>query len=108
MQCLYPSPVAFSLKSLAAPNDNNYATEVTVGAVKDPMYRVRLFARSQIHPSGELRASPYGKDKAALFTGILGYDLYSIVLRSSSPEEEFRLELHSAEGLRLKCVNQEN
>jgi hypothetical protein len=108
LQCLCPNPVTFSLKSLAAPNDNNYATEVTITAVQDPMYRVRLFARSQIHPSGELRASPYGKGKAALFTGILAYDLYSIILRSSSPEQEFKLELHSAEGLRIKCVNQEN
>ena len=108
MQCLCPSPVEFSLKSQAAPNDNNYSTEVTVTAVKDPMYRVRLFARSPIHPSGELGASPYGKDKAALFTGILGYDFYSVILRSSSPEQEFKLVLHSSEGLRLKCVNQEN
>jgi hypothetical protein len=107
-QCLCPHPVEFSLKPLASPNDNNYATEVTVTAGKEPMYHLRLFARSIIHPGGELWASPYGKDKAALSVGIMAYDLYSVILRSSSPEQQFKLELHSAEGLRIKCVNQEN
>jgi hypothetical protein len=107
-QCLCPRPVEFSLKPLPAPNDNNYATEVTITAGREPMYRVRLFARSQIHPGGELWASPHGKESAALFTGVMAYDLSSIYLRSSAPEQEFKLELHSAEGLRIKCVNQEN
>lgn len=108
IQCLCPRPLEFSMKYLPAPNDNNYATEVIITAGKEPMYRVRLFARSQIHPGGELWASPYGKDKAALFLGVMGYDLYSIIVRSSAPEQEFKLELHSAEGLRIKCINQQN
>jgi hypothetical protein len=107
-QCLCPHSVEFSLKPLASPNDNNYATEVTVTAGKEPMYHLRLFATSIIHPAGELRASPYGKDKAVLSVGIMAYDLYSVILHSSNPEQEFKLELHSAEGLRIKCVNQEN
>jgi len=109
--CLCPHPLKYSLKPLPTPSDDNYATEITIKAKNSvsPMYHIRLFARTQIQVGPELSASPYGKDQGAgIARGVMTYDPYSITLQSSHPEQEFKTELHSAEGLGIICVEQEN
>jgi hypothetical protein len=88
----------------------NYSTEVDIKAKKGapPIYHLRIFARTQIKPGAEFDAIPFGRGKAASAVSTMDYDPYSIVLQSSAPQREFKIELHSAEGLGIKCVNQEN
>ncbi|MFY9560138.1 MAG: hypothetical protein WAQ52_07885 [Terriglobales bacterium] len=107
IECLCPRPVDYTLKALDTPPDNNFSTEVDIKTEKDPMYRLQLFARTPIHP-GKLEAFPYGEDKAAIGVGIFQIDPSSLMVQSTAPEQEFRLEVHSSEGLRLKCINQIN
>jgi hypothetical protein len=103
-------PLAYHLKALPAPSDMNYSTEVDIKAKKGapPIYHLRIFARTQIKPGAEFDAIPFGRGKAASAVSTMDYDPYSIVLQSSAPQREFKIELHSAEGLGIKCVNQEN
>ena len=106
-QCLCPRSLPYELTALAPPSDDNYATQMTITAKREPMYRLRIFARTQMR-SGKISASPYSEGKAALSVMEMDYDPYSLVMNSSAPQNEFTLEVHSAEGLRLKCINQDN
>jgi len=105
--CLCPRPLKYSLKSLNAPTDNNYATELTVDAVREPIYRLRVFTRTFISYGALTETSPHAKD-AASFLVMMESDKYSFIMHSSGPQNRYRAELHTAEGLRIKCVNQEN
>ena len=110
IKCLCPRPLEYTLKALPAPSDDNYSTEVDIKAKAgaDPIYHLRIFARTQIHPGKIFETLPFGSGKAASGVGVLTYHPYSLVLQSSSPQREYRIELHSAEGLGIKCINQEN
>ncbi len=109
-KCLCPDSLKYTMKALPTPSDNNYATEVKIAARSsvEPMYHIRVFARTPIR-GYNYSASPFGKDQGAgLAQGIYEYDPYSITLQSSRPEQDFTVELHSSEGLGLICVEQEN
>jgi hypothetical protein len=110
VKCLCPHPLAYTLKAFPAPSDDNYSTEVRIPArnVFSPMYHLRIFAKTPITPAA-FSASPYGKVQGAvLMSGVLTYDHYSVILQSSRPEQEFKIELHSAEGLGITCIEQQN
>jgi hypothetical protein len=108
IECLCPRPLPYKLRSLPAPSDNNYATEVDIAASREPIYRLRIFARTQVRSGGEFVVSPYGDGKSASAVGGMDYDPYSLIAQSSAPQREYKIEVHSSEGLRLKCINQEN
>jgi len=108
IQCLCPRPLKYELAALSPPSDTNFSTELTIHAVREPMYRLRVFARTAIVFTGPLFASPHDEDRTATVVQRMDYDPYSIVIRSSAPQELFKIELHTPEGLRIKCVNQEN
>jgi hypothetical protein len=108
IECLCPRPLKFTLKSLPTPIETNYATELMITAVREPIYRLRVFSRSYISNGTLVEAGPYGPHEAASFLGMFDYDKFTVVMHSSSPQKSYRAVLHSAEGLRIKCVNQEN
>jgi hypothetical protein len=108
--CLCPRGVNYSLKTMAAPSDNNYATELTATQSREPMYRIRIFSRANIsfgmiiQPSEDATKARHG----ICTYGALGFDQFSVILQCTFPVNEFRVALHTSEGLRLKCINQEN
>ncbi|HMD78115.1 MAG TPA: hypothetical protein VKG86_12170 [Terracidiphilus sp.] len=107
IQCLCPSPLTYTLSALAAPSDNNYSTEIKVKKADRSFYRIRVFARTvMVARYGWSMNPPFNQSIAAL--GLMDYDPYSFTFTSTAPENEFKIEVHSSEGLRLKCVNQEN
>jgi hypothetical protein len=106
-QCLCPRPLPYELKALAQPSNDNYATEVTITAKREPIYRLRIFGRTQMR-SGRISASPYGDGEAAVGVLEMDYDPFSLVMNSSAPQQELKVEVHTSEGLRIKCINQEN
>jgi len=71
------------------------------------MYRVQLFGRAPLYP-GKIEAFPYGEGKAGIAVTEMEFDPYTLLLQSSAPQREFKLEIKSSEGLRLKCINQIN
>jgi hypothetical protein len=106
--CLCPSPLQYSLRALDPPNDNNYSTEIDIRKSNRPFYRLRIFARTTMEARyGYSLAPPIGEHSSAAL-GIMTYDPFSLTLTSSAPEDEFKIQVHTAEGLRLWCVNQEN
>ncbi len=108
LECLCPRPLKYALTGLPPPSDNNYATEVTITAVREPIYRLRLFSRTQLGYATLKSTAPYGNKQATSALGTLAYDPYSVVMHSSAPQNEYKVIFHTAEGLRLKCINQEN
>jgi hypothetical protein len=104
--CLCPRPVEYSLFALPTPTDNNYATQVEMNAGKESMYRVQLFTRTPVH-AGKIEASPH-KDDAGMAVVEMTFDPYTLLVQSSAPQQQFKLEVRSSEGLRLKCINQIN
>ncbi|SRR6266849_6300798 len=108
IECLCPRPLNFSLKSLPPPTDTNYATELTILAVREPIYRLRVFSRTYISNGTLSETWPYGLNDAVNMLGMFDYDRFTIVIHSSAPQKRYRAVLHTAEGLRIKCVNQEN
>jgi micrococcal nuclease len=107
IECLCPRPLTYTLQSLPPPSDNNYATELTIKAVREPIYRLRVFSRTQISYATLTETWPHDK-QAASFLERMEYDLYSIVMHSSAPQKRYKAIFHTAEGLRIKCINQEN
>lgn len=107
IDCLCPSPLDYSLKALPTPRDNNYSTEIDIKKVDRPIYRLRIFSRTFFGSHGAFQLFPPMNHSSA-FLGELEYDRYSYILSSTAPEDEFKLEVHTSEGLRLKCINQDN
>ncbi len=109
INCLCPNPLRYSLKALPAPSDNNYSTEVNVKAATVPFYRIRVFARTQMNARyGYTTVPPFKNGNFAAFLGTFDYDPYSFVFNVTKPVREFKIEVHSSEGLRLYCVNEIN
>jgi hypothetical protein len=107
--CLCPSPLTYTLKALPAPSDNNYSTEIDIKKVDKPIYRLRIFSRAQMQRGAEFVAvPPIANSGGSVALVEMAYDPFSFAIHSSVPKDEFKLEVHSAEGLRLKCINQEN
>jgi hypothetical protein len=107
INCLCPRPLKYNLTALPTPNDNNYATKVEIHSVREPIYKLRIFSRTVVS-SGPISALPYGQGQAAVGVEEFAYDRLSLVMQSSKPETEYTIEIHSSEGLRLKCINQVN
>ncbi len=105
--CLCPSPLDYSLKALPTPSDNNYSTEIDIRKVERPIYRLRIFSRTILGSTGPIQVIPPLSHSSA-FLGKMDYDPYSFIMSSTAPEDEFKLEVHTSEGLRLKCINQDN
>jgi len=108
IKCLCPSPLDYALNPLPAPKDSNYSTEIVIKKVDRPMYRVRIFSRAQIDSTGPLVEYPPVNSHSGLSFGKFDYDPFTLVMNSSAPEDEFKLDVHTSEGLRLKCINQDN
>jgi hypothetical protein len=107
--CLCPDSLPYSLKALPSPKENNYSTELDIKKSERPFYRIRAFARTPISVRyGWTLDPPLAGHSASASLGIFDYDPYSFVLTSTQGENEMKIEVHSAEGLRLYCVNQEN
>ena len=107
LKCLCPRPLYYTLKRLPSPKDNNYSTEVTITAVREPMFRIRIYSRTPISRSVLTEVFPNDKNSV---TGqyLMDYDRNSVVIQSSAPQTKFTLVMDTSEALRLKCVNQEN
>jgi hypothetical protein len=108
IKCLCPSPLDYTLRALPAPSDNNYSTEIDIKKVDKPIYRLRIFARTMLGATGPIVMVPPINSHSSGSLGRFDYDPYSFVMSSTAPEDEFKLEVHTSEGLRLKCINQDN
>jgi len=69
IDCLCPRPLKYNLTALSTPNDNNYATNVEIHSVREPIYKLRIFSRTSILVGSTMSAFPYGKDQAAVGVG---------------------------------------
>jgi len=107
LQCLCPRPVEYSLAAMPEPKNNNYATQVTINKVRESLYRVRLFSRAIISGANLNGVWP-NESKAITTLGMMDFDRYSIIIQSTAPQDGFKVVLQTAEGLRIKCINQEN
>jgi hypothetical protein len=107
-ECLCPRSLDYTLTALPTPNDNNYSTLLSIKAGSEDMYRVAIYGRTPMHSGKILEGLPNGPPKGSLVVTELAFDLYAMGLTSIGPEREFRMEIHTSEGLRLKCVNQIN
>lgn len=108
VKCLCPNPLSYELIALPSPKDNNYSTLLDVKRIERPFYRIRVFARTQITARYGYTLLPAINAHSSASLTSFDYDPYSFVLTSTQSEEEFKIEIHSAEGLRLYCINQEN
>jgi hypothetical protein len=106
--CLCPRLVPYSLESLSAPKEDNYAIQVTLTSPREPMYKVRVFLRGMISHAELLDSFPYGPKQSVSVVENLDYDKYSFIVQSSAPQSVFKLRVLSSTGLRLMCANQEN
>jgi hypothetical protein len=108
IKCLCPSPLDYTLRALDSPSDNNYATEIDIKQVNRPIYRARVFARTMVDARHGYVPDPPNDSHSASFLGTLAYDPFSFVISATAPKKGFKVTVHSSEGLRLKCINQEN
>jgi hypothetical protein len=108
IDCLCPSPLNYALRALASPADDNYATEIDIKQVDKPIYRLRIFARTQIDSTADFSVAPFGGNHSTSVVVHMAYDPFSLILQSTAPESEYKIAVHTSEGLRLKCINQEN
>lgn len=107
LRCLCPRPIAYDLTAMPQPKDNNYAVEVTIRKVREPLYRVRLFSRTIISEANLIDVWPNTKN-AITTLQTMDFDKYSIIIQSTAPQDRFKALLQTNAGLRIKCINQEN
>ena len=108
IRCLCPSPLDYTLRAMEPPTDNNYATEINIKQVGRSIYRARVFARTMVDPRHGFVPDPPNDSHSASFLGTLANDPYSFVVSATAPKKGFKVIVHTSEGLRLKCINQEN
>jgi hypothetical protein len=109
IQCLCPRPLDYTLKALPAPEDNNYATEITITKPPEQFQNIRVFLRAMISFADVIEIVPSDKEAKSVTTlGRMEYDRFSFVMGSSAPKISYRVAVHSSEQMNLKCVNQEN
>jgi hypothetical protein len=108
IDCLCPSPLHYTLHALPSPSDNNYATEIDIKKTRRPFYRIRVFSRTaMVARYGHLSIPPNDAHSSS-FLESFDYDPYSVVYSRTAPTNELKITVHSSEGMRLKCINQEN
>lgn len=106
-KCLCPNPLQFGINSLPESPQHNFLTDIDIKRSSRPMYRVRIFAADDLDSVGELVATPI--DASSLnFIGRMDTDPASVILSSSTPKDEFKLNVETEKTLRLKCINQED
>jgi hypothetical protein len=108
-QCFCPRPLAYELKALAPPTDNNYATEITITQPPEQFQRIRVFLRTMISSAIFEEVVPDDKTaKSITMLGTLTYDKFSFVIQSTAPKISYKVAVSSSEQLRLRCINYEN
>ncbi len=109
IDCLCPRPLNYALAAAAPTDDSNYATEVIVNRSREPMYRIRMFSRAPISSWQLLEPTEEAvKAKGACIGPAASVDPYSMTMQCTFPLDRFRIGVHTSEGLRLKCITQEN
>ena len=108
IKCLCPDPMKYTLSALPTPSDNNYATELQVKKGKRPFYHLRAFARTMIDVRHGWNIVPPLEGHGSAALGVFDYDPYTFTLTSTYPLDQFNIEVRSAEGLRLYCINEIN
>jgi hypothetical protein len=99
-------PLQYSLRELPKPIDNNYSTELTVKNSKELMLTVDIYTRT-LYSQASITYPPDAHDQViALELNVA--DLSHLRLGATKGVAEFRLEIHTFQPLRLKCVNQTN
>jgi hypothetical protein len=107
VKSLCPRPLNFSLKQVPLPSSahaDNYATEVTIDAVREPMYHVHVFTRT-LFSGLNLTESPQQGISA---TETRQWEHYSFFVTSTHGATEYKVVVYTPEALRLVCVNQDN
>jgi hypothetical protein len=109
IQCLCPRQLTYTLKALPAPQDNNYATEITITKPPEQFQRIRVFLRAMVSSASLVEIVPDDKTaKSITILETMDYDRFSFVISSTAPKSYYKVVVHSSEQMRLKCINQEN
>jgi len=106
-KCLCPNSLQFGLSSLPESPEHNFSTNIDIRRSVRPMYRIRIFSAHDLESVGGIVTIP-NEGNSLNVIGRLDEDPASVTLSSSAPKDEFKLNVETAQALRLKCVNQEN
>ena len=106
-KCLCPNPLQFGVSLLPESSQHNFMTQLDIRRSARPMYRIRIFSAHDLESIGELVAIPIDGNSVNLI-GRMDADPGSVILSSSTPKDEFKVNVGTAEALQLKCINQED
>ncbi|MGA3050097.1 MAG: hypothetical protein ABSD67_26075 [Terracidiphilus sp.] len=106
-QCLCPHPLQFTLKSQPGSPDDAFSTDIDIKKSAWPMYRVRIFSVDDIDRVSGVVAIP-NEENSLNIAESMDFDPSSVILSSSTPKDEFKLNVATVAQLRLKCIDQEH
>ena len=106
-KCLCPAPLQFAVSSQSESVKHSFSADIDIKKAASPMHRVRIFSYGELVSINGLLGIP--NDSESLnFTERMESDPYSVILSSSAPKDEFKLNVSTTEKLQLKCINQED
>jgi len=105
-KCLCPSPLQYTLSSQPKSPDHMFSTDIDVRKSASPMRRIRVFSWGDIDRVNGFLGVP-SDTTSLIFTERMDSDPSSVIVVSSAPKDEFKLNVYTSEALRLKCVDQE-
>ena len=104
---LCPAPLQFAVSSQSESVKHSFSADIDIKKAASPMHRVRIFSYGELVSINGLLGIP--NDSESLnFTERMESDPYSVILSSSAPKDEFKLNVSTTEKLQLKCINQED
>lgn len=106
-KCLCPHPLQFALKSQLGSAEDAFSTDIDIRKSAWSMYRIRIFSVDDIDRISGFVAIPNDANSLNL-TESMDFDPTSVILSSSTPKDEFKLNVGTSMALRLKCINQEH
>ena len=107
IKLLCPRPLSYSLRRVEVPRSptaDNYATELTIRAVREPMYHARVFTRALFSGVHLIEAPAEGIST----TETRDWEHYSFVVTSTHASTIYKVVVYTSEELRIVCVNQDN
>jgi len=103
---LCPHPLAYSLRELAKPTDDNYSTELTIKNNNELMLTVDIYLRTLY--SRAFLTYPTEQHEQVIGLELRTWDGSFLKLTATSGVSEYKLEIHTFQPLRVKCINQAN
>jgi hypothetical protein len=109
LSCFCPRQLDYSLKALAPPQDDNYATEMAITQPPDQFQHLRVFLRATASSVHLIQVVPDDKTQNSVTTlGLMDYDRASFVIQSTARKILYKVVMHSSEQMHVICVSYEN